>query len=101
MPITPRSKIPHVRSSKKSTSIRRNSTVSRWGNSLGVRIPREAAEQLKLRAGERVRVEVKSGAMTITPMRKKWSESEMLHGVRPEMVESEIDWGPAMGKELW
>jgi len=82
-------------------SSRRNSTVSRWGNSLGLRIPREAAQQLKLRAGERVRVEVKSGSMTVTPMRKKWSEMELLRGVTPELVEGEIDWGPPKGKEVW
>ena len=80
---------------------RRDSTLSQWGNSLGLRIPREAAQQLKLRAGERVRVEVKSGSMTITPMRKKWSESELLDGVTPQIVEGEIDWGPPVGKEIW
>jgi antitoxin MazE len=79
----------------------RNSTVSRWGNSLGVRIPREVAAQLKLRAGGRVRVEVKSGSLTVTPIRKKWTEAQLLEGVKPEMVQGEMDWGPPVGKEVW
>jgi antitoxin MazE len=95
---------PKKSSKRSSTPIRgsyRKTTVSRWGNSLGLRIPREAAQQLKLRAGERVRVEIRSGTMTVTPMRKKWSETELLRGVTPDMVAGEVDWGPPVGKEIW
>jgi len=82
---------------------RRNSTLSRWGNSLGVRIPQEAAARLNLKAGQQVTVEVCAGALTIRPtrQRKKWTEAELLKDVTPEMVAGAIDWGQPVGREVW
>ena len=84
-------------------TLHRKSTVSRWGNSLGVRIPQEAAARLKLEAGAAVTVEVSEDSITIKPLReaKKWSESELLKGVTPEAVGGEVDWGDARGREVW
>jgi antitoxin MazE len=79
----------------------RNTRVSRWGNSLGVRIPQEAAERLKLRAGEQVTVEIGADSITIRLARRKWSEAELLKGVTPDIVGGEADWGSAAGKEAW
>lgn len=81
----------------------RDAMVSQWGNSLGLRIPREAADQLNLKAGERVSIEIGSDSLTIRPVRrrKKWTEAELLKGVTPEMVGGEIDWGGPVGKEVW
>jgi len=81
----------------------RDGTVSRWGNSLGLRIPHEAAVQLNLKAGERVRIEVGADSITIKPVRKrkKWTEAELLKGVTPAVVGGEIDWGGPVGKEIW
>ena len=79
----------------------RASTLSRWGNSLGLRIPREAAERLKLAAGTRVSVEIHDGAIVVRPLRKKWSEADLLRGVTPEMVGGEAVPGRPVGKEVW
>jgi antitoxin MazE len=81
----------------------RNSTLSRWGNSLGLRIPQEAADRLNLKAGARVCVELRADSITIRPVRKgrKWTEADLLKGVTPEMVGGEADWGPPVGKEVW
>jgi antitoxin MazE len=82
--------------------LRRQSTISRWGNSLGLRIPQEAADRLKLKAGAQVSIEVRGGAITIRPVRrrKRWSEAELLKGVNPAMVGGEIDWGGPVGREV-
>ena len=78
-------------------------TVSRWGNSLGVRIPQDAVDQLKLRPGAKVTFELHGGAITIRPVRtrRKWTEAELLKGVTPEMAGGEVDWGSPVGKEIW
>lgn len=83
--------------------VQRNSTLSRWGNSLGLRIPQEAADRLKLKAGARVSVELGADSITIRPLRKgrKWTEADLLKGVTPEMVGGEADWGPPVGREVW
>jgi AbrB family looped-hinge helix DNA binding protein len=68
-----------------------------------LRIPRDAAEQLGLRAGERVSVEVGNGSITIRPIRKRkrWTEAELLKGATPARVGGEIDWGGPVGREVW
>jgi antitoxin MazE len=82
---------------------RSNSKVARWGNSLGIRIPRDAASRLNLREGGQVSIEVHADRLTIRPVRaarKRWSEAELLKGVTPEIVGGELDWGPPVGREL-
>jgi antitoxin MazE len=79
----------------------RDSTVSRWGNSLGLRIPQEAADRLRLKAGDRVSVELRDGSIVIRPVRKRWTEAQLLKGVSPAMVGGEVDSGGPVGKEVW
>jgi antitoxin MazE len=83
--------------------LHRNSTVSRWGNSLGVRIPQDAVEKLKLQPGAQVSFEVRADSITIKPLRKpkKWTEAQLLKGVTPRTVAGEIDWGTPRGAEIW
>ena len=78
------------------------SKVARWGNSLGVRIPQEGVEQLKLREGQTVSVRVKNGAITIrrAQQRKKWTERQLLKGVTPDMCGPELLARP-VGKEAF
>lgn len=77
------------------------SKVARWGNSLGVRIPQEGVEQLKLKEGESVSVRVKGDTITIrrTKSRKKWTEAELLKGITPAMCGPELI-PDRVGKEL-
>ena len=91
------------RKAEAAAAFRRSSTVSRWGNSLGVRIPQEAVDRLKLQPGARVSFQVRADSITITPVRKsrKWTEAELLKGVTPEAVAGEIDWGAPRGREVW
>ncbi len=89
--------------SRTAPSSPRGSTVSRWGNSLGVRFPQDAVERLQLKAGGRVSVEINDDSITIRPLRKrrKWTEAQLLKGVTPAQVGGEIDWGKPLGKEAW
>ena len=79
-----------------------NGKVARWGNSLGLRIPREVVNRLNLKDGAAVSLEIGPDSVTIRPMRprKKWTEAELLKGVTPQMVKGEIDWGGPVGKEI-
>lgn len=81
--------------------VQRNGTVSQWGNSLGIRIPREAAERLRLVAGAEVTMEFGDDAITIRPTRArgKWKLADLLKGVTPAKVGGELDWGRPVGKE--
>lgn len=91
-----------LRRPRKKKHIEKTGKVSRWGNSLGLRIPREAVEHLHLRAGLEVNLEIGSEQLIIRPAkrRKKWTEAELLKGVTPEMCGGEVDWGPPVGREI-
>ncbi len=73
-------------------------TVSKWGNSLAVRLPRHIADEMKLVDGSTVTVEVDDGSIRVTPSRKKFKLSELLAG---HDKAAEIDWGGAKGEEAW
>lgn len=106
MPQPPAKKSRH-KSTRKPSRVARtpvisaNSRVARWGSSLGVRIPAQVAQQLNLKPGEQVSVEAHAGSLTIRPVRRKWTEAELLKGVTPSMVGGEIDWGDPVGSEVW
>jgi len=78
------------------------SKIARWGNSLGVRIPQEVAEELNLKAGGEVQVVAKNGVITVRPAmkkRRKFSEAELLKGVTPDLCGPDLI-PDRQGKEL-
>jgi antitoxin MazE len=87
---------------KKAARLIRNSTLSQWGNSLGMRIPQEAVDTFGLRAGAQVEIEVTDETITIRPTRtrKKWRIEDLVKGVTPDKVGGELKLGPPVGKEL-
>jgi antitoxin MazE len=72
------------------------STVSKWGNSLGVRIPRVMAEQMDISEGESVELIVANNHLLI---QKAYPLEKLLEQVTPGNVHSEIDVGAPRGKE--
>jgi antitoxin MazE len=78
-------------------------TVQKWGNSLGVRIPKALAEQADLTEGTEVEVEATDGGLTIRPRRKqrrRYKLSELLAQVKPQHRHGEIHKGGPRGREL-
>ena len=67
--------------------------VTRWGKSLGLRIPKGVALQAGLREGSRVEVEIQGDRIVISPARR-YVLAEMLQGVTPEAIREAFDWGP-------
>lgn len=73
--------------------------VSKWGNSLALRLPRHVAEEVKLVEGSTVCVEIEDGSLRVTPTRKRFKLSELLEGESPKA--KEFDWGKPVGDEAW
>lgn len=46
-------------------------TIQKWGNSLGIRIPRGLAEQVKMREGTQVDLDAANGVLRIRPSRRR------------------------------
>lgn len=75
--------------------------VKRWGNSLALRIPKAFVEQTQMRDDSVVDLSLEGEAIVVRPVRRKRrSLDELLAGVTDENIHSEVDFGPAVGKEL-
>ena len=79
--------------------------LARWGNSLGVRIPKAAAEATGLQAGTEVDVVVDGRDLRIRPsIPFKYYRLEDLVAemdrLGPENQPETVDWGPDVGSEV-
>jgi antitoxin MazE len=74
--------------------------VARWGNSLGVRIPKHIAERAGLREGARVDIDAEADRIVITRARPRYRLAELLQGMTPEAMREAFDWGPDRGREI-
>jgi antitoxin MazE len=74
--------------------------VQKWGNSLGVRIPRGLAEEVGLGAGSEVSLSAKDGELVVKPsVPARLRLDDLLAEVSEENLHSSIDTGSAVGAE--
>jgi antitoxin MazE len=77
-------------------------TVQRWGNSLGIRIPRGLAQDARVEQGTAVDLRVEGGRLVVRPIaRRAYDLGDLLRGVRRSNVHGEVDTGAAAGGETW
>jgi antitoxin MazE len=74
--------------------------VAKWGNSLGVRVPRDVAARAGLTEGARVDIETDDdGRIIITRSRRRFTLEELLAGMIPEREHCLADDDPK-GEEI-
>ena len=76
------------------------SRITAWGNSHGVRIPREILDQADIAPESEVTVTAEAGRIVIEPARRKPTLSELLARMRPGEPRREVDYGPPLGREV-
>jgi antitoxin MazE len=77
------------------------SRVKRWGNSLALRIPKAFVEQTQMRDDSVVDLSIEGEAIIVRPVRRnRRSLDELLAGITDDNLHAEVDFGPAVGKEL-
>ncbi len=77
-------------------------TVKKWGNSAAVRIPASVMQAAHLDLDEVVDVREEAGRIVIEPVRQKTYElAKLLKGITPKNRHAAVDFGPAMGNEVW
>jgi antitoxin MazE len=74
--------------------------LSKWGNSLGLRLPRALAQQIGVREGQRVHVIADGGRLIIEPVSRAWRLEDLLVGMTPEAMHEAFDWGDDRGREV-
>ena len=75
--------------------------ISKWGNSLGLRLPKSVAAEAQVEEGDTVAVSVKNGAIVIRPSRPSYTLAELVAKITPRNKHSERDWGAPVGDEAW
>ncbi|MPZ32416.1 MAG: AbrB/MazE/SpoVT family DNA-binding domain-containing protein [Rhodospirillales bacterium] len=74
--------------------------LAKWGNSLGLRVPRDIAARLGLTEGARVDVEAsEDGRIIITRSRRRFTLDELLAGMTPGKEHPPTDDAPK-GEEI-
>ncbi|MDA2939103.1 AbrB/MazE/SpoVT family DNA-binding domain-containing protein [Acidobacteria bacterium AH-259-A15] len=76
--------------------------VQKWGNSLGLRIPKSFAAEAHIKAGSTVDICVENGGLVIRPVhRPKYVLRELLKEVSSKNLHEEVTTGEPVGREAW
>jgi antitoxin MazE len=76
--------------------------ITKWGNSLALRIPKSFALNANLRQNELVDLSIEKEKIILTPINKKeYSLKELLDKVTESNLHGEFDTGKPVGKEIW
>lgn len=77
-------------------------TISKWGNSLAIRIPQAIAKQASLNEGDGVALAFDhEGAIVVRPTRRRYELSELVSRITAKNRHRETVWGKPQGKESW
>ena len=77
------------------------SRISKWGNSLAVRLPRGIIEESGLVEGSDVELTLRDGRIVIAPVGPEYQLHELVEGITSENRPTETDWGRPTGNEVW
>jgi len=76
--------------------------IQKWGNSLGLRIPKSCAVETGLESGTAVEVAVHEGKLVVSPVQQKtYRLDELVKAINANNVHGEIDTGHPQGSEDW
>jgi antitoxin MazE len=73
--------------------------LSKWGNSLGLRLPRALAAEIGVAEGQRVEIRADKGRLIVEPVREAYTWAQMLENVTPEAMREAFEWGDDLGRE--
>ncbi len=77
-----------------------DSTISMWGNSLALRVPKAYAKKVGLKNGTKVEIIVQGSHLVVKPL-KEYSLKALVGQISPENTYEEVDFGEPEGKEVW
>ena len=75
--------------------------LAKWGNSLGLRLPKSVALEAQVGEGDTVDVSVKNGVIVVRPSRPTYSPEQLVAKITPRNRHNESDWGTPVGDEAW
>lgn len=76
--------------------------IQKWGNSLGLRIPKSFAEEAGVEAGSEVDLSVDDGELIVRRVgRQRYGLKELLREVTDENIHDAVETGGPVGREVW
>ena len=76
--------------------------VKKWGNSQGIRIPKEVLQEADIAVDDMLDVKVSNGViMLVKPFRHKTLEERVAEYGGKLDLDGEYDWGEPVGREIW
>ncbi|OHB74721.1 MAG: multidrug transporter MatE [Planctomycetes bacterium RBG_16_59_8] len=76
--------------------------IRKWGNSLGVRIPKSTAGEARMEEGSVVEMALRNGCLTIRVMKSPSCRlGDLLREVQKENLHGEVGTGRRKGREIW
>ena len=77
--------------------------ISKWGNSQGIRFPKDLLSKLQAKVGSHVNAEFRDGKIIIEPVDipKKYDIHDLVKGINKKGKKEEFDWGKPEGNEVW
>ena len=77
-------------------------TIQKWGNSQGVRLPKVILEDLDMKEGEEVEISTQNNTIIIKRSTKKRKTiQELFANYEGDYKPEDIDWGKPVGGEIW
>lgn len=73
--------------------------IAKWGNSLGLRIPKSIASKLGLAEGVPVEIEAEGERVVISRGQPRYRLDDLLKGMTRKAMREAFDWGPDVGRE--
>lgn len=75
--------------------------IAKWGNSLGVRIPKAVAKEVGFDEGSNVEVRVSGRELVLVSASREYSLEELVERITPKNRHGETNWGSPVGNESW
>ena len=76
--------------------------IQKWGNSLGLRIPKSFAEETGIEEGSPVDISLNGNRLIIRAVRKpRYKLARLLSKVKKSNLHGEIPTGGPVGRETW
>lgn len=75
--------------------------ISKWGNSLAVRLPKPFMDELGLVDGAEVEITLRNGELVLAAAGREYALKDLVDGITTENRHQETDWGRSKGREVW
>ena len=81
--------------------MRTSTRIARWGNSLGLRLPKAVVSEARIGEGDTVEVYVKNGAIIVRATRPGYSIGELVRKITPRNRHGEMGWSGTSEGQQW